>query len=144
MEQEAVGAMGPLFSLVMLGLMIVVIAGMWKVFSKAGKPGWACLVPIYNLIVMLQIAGRPLWWFVLFLIPMVNFIVALVVMVDIARAFGKGAMFGIFGLALFGFIGFPILGFGSAQYGGGSSKAMPSRVGSAGMMPPRSVPTPGI
>jgi hypothetical protein len=128
----------------MLGLTLVVIAGMWKTFSKAGKPGWACLVPIYNLIVMLQIAGRPLWWFVLLLIPMVNFIVAIIIMVDIARAFGKGVVFGVFGLALFGFIGFPMLGFGSAQYGGGSSHPMPSRAPGAGMMPSRTVPTPGV
>ena len=81
MEQEAVGMMGSAFSLIMLALTVVVIAGMWKTFSKAGKPGWACMVPIYNVIVLLQIAGRPLWWFVLLLIPVVNLIVSMVLMV---------------------------------------------------------------
>ncbi len=144
MEQEAVGMMGSAFSLIMLALTVVVIAGMWKTFSKAGKPGWACMVPIYNVIVLLQIAGRPLWWFVLLLIPVVNLIVSMVLMVDIAKAFGKGAAFGIFGLALFGFIGFPMLGFGDAQYGGGSSRPGSPLGSGMGMMPPRPVATSGV
>ena len=107
--------------LVMVALVVVIIAGMWKVFTKAGEPGWACLVPIYNLIVMMRIAGRPGWWVLLFFIPIVSLIVSIIVSIDIAKAFGKGTGFGI-GLALLGFIFYPILGFGDAQYGGGSSK----------------------
>ena len=109
-------SMADLFgTVVMFGIMFVFVVGFWKTFTKAGKPGWACLVPIYNLVVMLQIAGRPMWWFLLMFIPVVNFVVALVVVMDIAKAFGKGAGFGL-GLFFFGFIFYPILGFGNARY----------------------------
>ena len=94
---------------------ILVIAGMWKVFTKAGKPGWAAIIPIYNLIVLLQIAGKPLWWIVLFCIPIVNFVVAVMVLINVAKAFGKGTGFAI-GMLLLGPIFIPMLGFGSAQY----------------------------
>ena len=110
--------MQSLFWLVWLAVVIVIVAGMWKMFEKAGKPGWACLVPIYNAFVILQIAGKPAWWFLLFLIPVVNLVVAIIVMIEIARRFGKGPGFGL-GLAFLGFIFFPILGFGSAQYSAG-------------------------
>lgn len=109
-----IGGIGMLF---FLAVLVLVIAGMWKVFTKAGKPGWACIIPIYNAIVLLQIAKRPVWWFLLFLVPIVNFIIIIVVSIDIAKAFGKGAGFGI-GLALFGPIFYPILGFSDAAYQG--------------------------
>lgn len=96
-------------------LMVLVIAGFWKVFVKAGKPGWASIVPIYNAFVLLDIAGKPAWWFILFLIPLVNIVIAFIVSIAIAKRFGKGTGFGI-GLALLGFIFYPILGFGDAQY----------------------------
>lgn len=103
--------------MVYLGIIIVLIASIWKVFVKAGKPGWAAIIPIYNLIVMLEIAGKPVWWFLLFLIPFVNFIIAIMVMIAIAEKFGKGVGFAL-GLALLGFVFWPILGFGDAQYEG--------------------------
>lgn len=106
---------GILFPLVMLAILILVMAGFWKTFTKAGKPGWATLVPIYNLVVMLQIAGRPVWWLLLMFIPIVNFFVTLVVSIDIAKNFGKSMGFGL-GLAFLGPIFYPVLGFGSAQY----------------------------
>lgn len=105
-----------------LGILAVSIVGTWKVFTKAGEPGWACLIPIYNVIVILRIVGRPLWWVLLYLIPLVNLIVAIVVMVDLARYFGKGAGFGL-GLTFLGFIFFPILGLGEAQYSGPARNA---------------------
>ena len=99
----------------LVGLLIIV--AMWKVFTKAGQPGWASIIPIYNLYIWCKIVGRPWWWILLMLIPIVNFIVAIVLSIDLAKSFGKGAGFGI-GLALLGVIFFPILGFGSAQYQG--------------------------
>jgi hypothetical protein len=87
------------------------------VFTKAGKPGWAAIVPIYNLVVLLEIAGKPLWWIVLFLIPLVNIIMCIIVSIAVAKNFGKSAGFGV-GLGLLGFIFYPILGFGDAQYQG--------------------------
>ncbi len=103
--------------LVQLAILIVVIAGFWKVFVKAGQPGWAAIVPIYNAIVMIQIAGKPVWWFVLLLVPVVNFIVLLLVSISIAEKFGKSTGFGV-GLWLLSPIFYPMLGFGSAEYQG--------------------------
>jgi hypothetical protein len=103
-----------------LVIMAAMIVGFWKVFTKAGKPGWACLVPIYNVICMLQIVGRPLWWFLLMLVPIVNIVVAVIVSMDMSRSFGKGPGFGI-GLAFLGMFFYPILGFGDAQYKGPSA-----------------------
>jgi uncharacterized membrane protein YoaK (UPF0700 family) len=103
--------------IIQLALAVAAIAGFWKVFEKAGKPGWAAIVPIYNFIVMLDIAGKPVWWIVLLLIPLVNFVVLILVALAIAEKFGKSTGFGV-GLALLGFIFYPILGFGDAQYKG--------------------------
>jgi hypothetical protein len=100
-----------------LAVFFLVLAGFWKTFEKAGKPGWACLIPIYNVFVLLNIARRPAWWFVLLLIPFVNIIVALMIAIDVARNFGKGTGFGL-GLFLFGFVFYPILGFSDARYSG--------------------------
>jgi len=108
---------GLLLGIVYIALIAVVIAGMWKAFVKAGEHGWACLIPFYNIFVMCRMAGRPGWWLLLMLIPIVGLIVAIVVCLDLAKNFGKGAGFGI-GLALLGFIFWPILGFGDAQYRG--------------------------
>jgi hypothetical protein len=102
---------------VYLIILVLMIASMWIVFSKANKPGWACLIPIYNIIVLLEISGKPIWWIVLFLIPLVNFIISIVVSIALAEKFGKGAGFGV-GLALLGIIFYPILAFGDAQYQG--------------------------
>ena len=101
--------------LVELALGVLMIAGMWKVFTKAGKPGWAAIIPIYNIIVLLQVAGRPIWWIILYLIPIVNIIFAILVTVDIAKRFGKGGGFAV-GMLFLPFIFYPILGFGDAQY----------------------------
>lgn len=108
--------------IIALVLTVVVIAGLWKTFTKAGKPGWGAFIPIYNLILLLEIAGRPIWWIILLFIPIVNLIVAIMIFGDVARKFGKGSGFGL-GLTFLGFIFFPILGFGSAEYQPTSSAA---------------------
>ena len=100
-----------------LAIGVVVIAGMWATFAKAGKPGWAAIIPIYNIIVLLEVAKRPLWWIVLFIIPFVNIIAIIIASLDVAKNFGKSGGFGV-GLALLPFIFYPILGFGSARYQG--------------------------
>jgi len=113
------GAAGGLIGLV-IGLVIII--AMWKVFSKAGQPGWAAIIPIYNLYILCKVAGRPGWWLLLMLIPFVNFIIFIILSIDIAKNFGKGVGFGL-GLAILGVIFWPILGFGSAQYQGGGTAA---------------------
>jgi hypothetical protein len=112
----ALAAFSGMFLLVCLAMIVVAIVGMWKVFEKAGQPGWAAIVPIYNIYVLTQIAGRPAWWIVLFLIPIVNFVVAIILSIDIAKAFGQSAVFGIVLLFLFSVIGYLMLGFGNYRY----------------------------
>lgn len=102
---------------VMAVVLIPAIAGLWKVFEKAGKPGWAAIIPIYNLWVMVEISSKEVLWFVLGLVPVINVIASIVILIDIAERFGKGTGFGIL-LILLPFIGFPMLGFGDAQYQG--------------------------
>src|SRR6266436_787112 len=108
---------GPVFWICWSAFVILMIAALWKVFSTAGQPGWASLIPIVNVYFLCKVAGRPGWWLILMFIPLVNFIVLIILDIDIAKNFGKGAGFGI-GLLLLPFIFFPILGFGSAQYQG--------------------------
>lgn len=108
---------GLIFFLIWLAVVVLVVAGTWKAYSKAGKPGWAAIVPIYNMIVLLEIVGRPLWWIVLLLVPFVNVVIALLLLLDVAKSFGKSAGFGL-GLFFLGPIFWPILGFGSATYRG--------------------------
>lgn len=110
----------PVVWIVYVAFLILMLAAMWKVFTKAGEPGWAILIPIYNLYIMCKIAGRPGWWVLLMLIPLVNFIIAIILYVDLAKSFGKGAGFAV-GMLFLPFIFFPILGFGSAQYQGPSA-----------------------
>jgi hypothetical protein len=111
------GARGPNIILIIcwLAIAVLMIVAMWKVFEKAGEPGWAAIIPIYNFFVLLKIAGRPAWWFILLFIPFVNFIILIMVSIDVAKRFGKGTGFGL-GLAFLGFIFYPILGFGDARY----------------------------
>ena len=117
-QEEGGGGAGGMIGLVIyLALVVLVIAGFWKTFEKAGKPGWGAIVPIYNLVLLLEIAGKPIWWILLFLIPFVNFIVVILVSIEVAKNFGKGTGFGL-GLAFLGFIFYPILGFGDAKYQG--------------------------
>jgi hypothetical protein len=93
---------------------------MWKVFTKAGKPGWASIIPIYNTWVLFEIAGKPGWWALLNFIPVVGNIIFLVLFIvaslEIAKRFGKGPAFAIFGLVIFSIIGYMVLAFGKSQY----------------------------
>jgi len=113
-------APSPVVLIAELLIALLVIVAMWKVFTKAGRPGWAAIIPIYNMYVWCKIVGRPGWWVILMLIPLVNIIIGIIVCIDLAKSFGKGAGFGI-GIALLGIIFLPILGFGSAQYQGPSA-----------------------
>jgi hypothetical protein len=101
--------------LVWCAVLLIIIISLWKIFEKAGKPGWAAIIPIYNMIVMLEIAGKPIWWFILMLIPFVNLIVIIIVLIAFARNYGKGVGFAI-GLLLLPFIFYPMLAFGDARY----------------------------
>ena len=98
-------------------MLIIMIVSLWKIFTKAGKPGWAAIVPIYNLIVWLEIVGKPVWWIILLLIPFVNVVIAIMLTHQLSLAFGQGI--GMTLLMIFlPFIGYPMLAFGSATYQG--------------------------
>ncbi len=124
-QPDMSGPLGALFGgttlLVMLAVIAIFVVGMWKVFTKAGQPGWAVLIPIYNAYILLKIVGRPGWWLVLYLIPVVNLVVAAIVAMDVAKSFGYSAVFGFILLFLAAGIGYLILGFGSARYVGPSA-----------------------
>jgi hypothetical protein len=118
MEETVVhcgAASGGLMLIVQLAVAIFMIVAMWKVFVKAGQPGWAILVPIYNAYVMLKIAGKPGWWLILMLIPIVNIVIAIMTLAGLAGNFGKGGGF-VVGLIFLPVIFYPILAFGSAEY----------------------------
>lgn len=122
-EYEPTLALGSGLGLVIyLAVMIIMIAAYWMVFTKAGKAGWLSIIPIVNLAVMLEIIMRPVWWLVLYLVPFVNIVIHLIVTLDTARAFGKGAGFGL-GLFFLPLIFYPMLAFGSAQYEYGAAPA---------------------
>jgi hypothetical protein len=106
---------GGVFFLIWLAILVLVIASLWKIFDKAGKPGWAAIVPIYNLVILLEIIRKPIWWIVLFLVPCVNVVAAVLVAVELAKCFGKGVGFAI-GMILLPFVFYPMLAFGDARY----------------------------
>lgn len=114
-----------LLVLVYVAVIVLEIAALWQVFVKAGEPGWAAIIPIYNLYVLLRVVGRPGWWLVLFLVgvivPFVGWIllivVSIIIAIDLARSFGKSGAFAV-GLFLLNFIFVPILGFGASRYVG--------------------------
>ena len=103
--------------LIGIALWILMVAAMWKIFTKAGEAGWKSIIPIWSTIVMLRIVGRPLWWIVLLLIPLVNLVVWIIVLNDLSKSFGHGAGFTI-GLLFLPFIFFLILGLGGDRYAG--------------------------
>jgi hypothetical protein len=108
-------------SSVVLLIYLIVLAALlianWMLYSKAGRPGWASIIPIYSAYVLLKIVNRPGWWLILFLIPLVNVVIYIIVMLDLAKVFGKGGGLGV-GLMFLPFIFIPILAFGDARYDG--------------------------
>ena len=101
-----------------LAVLVVAIVAMWKIFTKAGEAGWKTIIPIYNIYIMLKIVGRPGWWLLLYLVPLVNIVVSLVVAIDLAKSFGRSEVFGVVAVWLFSLVGYLMLGFGSDEYKG--------------------------
>jgi uncharacterized protein DUF5684 len=112
MNPETVKAIGPI---VMLVVAVFEIAAFWRIFTKAGRPGWASLVPIYNIWVLLQITGKPGWWTILVFVPLVNIVIGIIETVELARVFGKSGGFAA-GLIFLPFIFYPVLAWGDAQF----------------------------
>ncbi|WP_223623026.1 DUF5684 domain-containing protein [Microbacterium sp. EST19A] len=95
---------------------IILAIALWKVFAKAGEPGWLAIIPIVNVFVLVKIAGFSMWLGLLYLIPIVNIIMHIIVALRVGKAFGKDTVFSVFLLWLLSIIGYLILGFGSATY----------------------------
>jgi hypothetical protein len=114
---------GSVAMIVMLALVAVVIIAMWRVFAKAGQPGWAVLIPIYNLYILLKIAGKPGWWILLCMIPLVNIVIFALVAIAVAQAFGRSAAWGVILLFLLCGVGYLALGFGKSRYVGTAAAA---------------------
>ena len=125
-DSESLGilaALGGVSTLIALLVMGVIFAGLWKIFTKAGKPGWAAIIPIYNYIVLMEIIGKPLWWVIMLLLPCVNFVFGILVYIELAKCFGKDTLYGVF-LFLLSPIMIPVLGFSDAQYTPPSEQSM--------------------
>ncbi len=115
MNETATAGTSGMASLVWLAIVMLLLVSLWRVYAKAGRPGWASLIPIYNAYVLLQIVGKPGWWLLLLFIPIANLIVMILVTVSLAKSFGKGGGFAA-GLIVLPFIFYPMLGFGDAKY----------------------------
>jgi hypothetical protein len=116
--QQGGGGAGPMIVLlVYLAVIAVVIAGMWKTFEKANQPGWAAIIPIYNVYVMTEIGGLAWWYLLLLFVPIVNLYAAYKISLGVSKAFGQGIGFAL-GLWFLGFIFYPLLGFGDYSYQG--------------------------
>ena len=103
--------------IIYFAIIVLLIVAQWKIYTKAGKPGWACIIPIYNTIVLLEIIGKPWWWLLLLIIPVANIIFAVWMINLLSKSFGKSEGFTV-GLILLPIIFYPILGFGDANYNG--------------------------
>jgi hypothetical protein len=113
-EGAATGALiVPMIFMAIIGILMIIAS--WRIYQKAGKPGWACLIPIYNIIVFLQIINKPLWWFLMFIIPFVNIIFLIMASVEFLKRFGKPTWH-ILLVLFFSAIYIPVLAFGKAQY----------------------------
>lgn len=132
--------------ILMLVLLVFYVVCMWKIFVKAGKPGWAALVPIYNVYVLMQIIGKPWWWMLAIFagaIPVIGYLITLafglIVALELGKKFGKDTAFSILALWLFSFVGYPMLAFGSAKY---DASAAPFTTLLSGDGAPKAAPTP--
>jgi hypothetical protein len=121
------GIFGGFMGIVWLVFLVLVIVAYWKIFTKAGEAGWKSIIPIYNVIILLKIVGRPWWWLILMLIPIVQLVIVFIVMMDLSKSFGHGIGFAL-GLFFLSVIFFLILGFNGDRYigPGGVAPAAPA------------------
>ena len=116
-QSAGLSAFSGICGLLYLVIIVLAIAALWKIFTKADEDGWKAIIPIWNTLVLLKIVGRPWWWILLFLIPLVNIVIVIIVYNDLSKSFGHGMGFTL-GLIFLNIIFFLILGFGSSRYVG--------------------------
>ena len=121
-SSSIIGALfGGVFVLIYLGLIVFFAVTYWRIFEKAGKPGWASLIPIYSAVVFMEIINKPAIWVLYLFIPFYGFYIAIVSTVEFAKVFGKDTGFAV-GMIFFPYIFLPMLAFGNAQYQGQGKK----------------------
>jgi Family of unknown function (DUF5684) len=114
---QTTGQVPAFFWVIYIAILALMVVSMWKLFVRAGKPGWASIIPLYSNIVMLEIAGKPIWWFFMLFIPVVNIVFAFLTLYHFSKSYGKAEGFSI-GVALLSVIFIPLLAFSDAKYQG--------------------------
>ena len=104
-----------MLALLKIGMFLVFVVGTWRLYTKAGQPGWMAFIPILNALGLLKMAGKPVWWIVPMFIPVIHFIPWFFIAQGLSKSFGKGALFGL-GLCVLPFVFAPMLGFSDARY----------------------------
>ena len=104
-----------LYMLLSLVFTVYMYASMWRIYAKAGEPGWTAIIPVYSIIILLKIVNKPWWWFFLLLIPVANIVFAIILTHRLSKAFGNGVGFTL-GLIFLPFIFIPLLGFGDYSF----------------------------
>jgi hypothetical protein len=103
--------------LLILAASLLIIVANWIIFERAGQAGWKCLIPIYNMYILMVVAGKPWWWFLLLFVPLVGAAIYLLAMLSLAKRFGRSELFGV-GVFLLPMIFLPVLAFSDSQYQG--------------------------
>lgn len=116
----AIAGMGVAIGIISIVISVIVIVSLWKIFKKAGKNGWEAIVPVYNIIVLMEICELPIWQIVLFVIPFANIYIMFKIYIELAKKFGKDTGFGVL-TVFFPFVCLPILAFSDAEYNGSTS-----------------------
>jgi len=118
------GAAAPKNSVIPLGVLLaalaaslLIIVAQWIIFERAGQAGWKCLVPFYNMYVLMEISGKPGWWLFLLFIPLVGVVFLLLAMLSLAKKFSRSELFGL-GIFILPMIFLPVLAFGGSEYEG--------------------------
>lgn len=105
-------------TIISLVIAVFMVVSLWRLFAKAGKPGWASIVPFYNYIVMLEIAGKPIWWFAMFFVPFADIVFAIMTLFAFVKAYGRSDGFAVLSI-FFPFVTYPMMAFSaSTQYVG--------------------------
>lgn len=143
-QTAALSAFAGVYGVIWLVIMAVSIMASWKLYAKAGQAGWKSIIPIYNAYVLLKIVGRPGWWLLLLLIPLVNIIISLIIAIDLGKSFGKSAAYSVIMLWLLSLIGYCLLAFGKDTYIGPGGKLSTPTGESGPIQPAVSTPEPAL
>ncbi|WP_053406447.1 DUF5684 domain-containing protein [Persicobacter sp. CCB-QB2] len=113
MENYENAAGSGLVMIVYFALIVIQIVALWKIFEKAGQEGWKAIIPIYNIIILLEIIGKPWWWLLLLFLPIINIFIYVMMCHLTSQSYGKGIGFTL-GLIFLSPIFYLILGLDSS------------------------------